>query len=416
MRLQTILNRVEKHPSFVYGHAQIVDSLAGPRLEVSVRARRKSRAACSRCGRRQPGFDRLAERSYEFIPVWGIPVFFKYRRRRVSCRCGVVVERLPWAEGKTHLTKSYQWFLARWARRLSWKEVATAFSTSWENVFRSVQMAVNWGVKHRDLGGIKAIGVDEIQCKHGQHYVTLVYQLDTHSRRLLWMGQERSMKTIQAFFDWFGEARTKTLKFVCSDMWQPYLRVVAETTGSALHVLDRFHIAANLNKAVDQVRRQEAGQLKAKGLKPVLKGARWLFLKRYDNLNAVQSFKLRQILRANLRTVRAYLLKEELDFLWSYVSPAWAGKFLDAWIRRVMRSRLEPLKTKARSMRRHRELIINWFRAKGAISNGIVEGFNNKARVVTKRAYGFRTYEALQVALLHALGDLPEPEHTHRFC
>jgi len=108
-------------------------------------------------------------------------------------------------------------------------------------------------------------------------------------------------------------------------------------------------------------------------------------------------------------------LKEGFQFFWDYVSPYWAGRFLDRWCSRVMRSRIEPMKQVARSLRSHRELILNWFRARGEISAGVVEGLNNKAKLATRRAYGFRTYEAMEVVLYHTLGNLPEPDCAHAF-
>jgi len=112
-------------------------------------------------------------------------------------------------------------------------------------------------------------------------------------------------------------------------------------------------------------------------------------------------------LRYNLQSVRAYLLREDFQRFWQYQSPAWAGRFLDEWCGRVMRSRLEPLKKVARSLRTHRTLLLNWFRAKGTISAGIVEGFNNKAKLAIRKFYGFREYQTIELALYHQLGDLP---------
>ena len=136
MQVKTILNRIEKHRSFVYGSVRWVE---GRRLEleVEVRARANARARCSGCGRKRPGYDTLGPRRFEHVPLWGIAVFFVYVMRRVACRqCGVKVEAVPWASGKRTVTESYAWFLVRWARRLSWKEVAEVFHTSWEQVFR----------------------------------------------------------------------------------------------------------------------------------------------------------------------------------------------------------------------------------------------------------------------------------------
>ena len=168
MQLKTILNRVQKHRSFVYGAVRLVEGCMA--LEVEVRPRASTRARCS-----GPGYDTLPTRRFEFVPLWGIPVFLLYAMRRVACaRCGVRVETVPWAHGKHQLTDTYAWFLARWARRLSWKEVAEVFYTSWEKVFRSVEMAVEWGRAHRDLSGVRAMGMEEIKWQRGQRYLTLV--------------------------------------------------------------------------------------------------------------------------------------------------------------------------------------------------------------------------------------------------
>jgi transposase len=351
--------------------------------------------------------------------LWGIAVFFLYRMRRVNCRrCGVKVERLPWSDGKRRLTNTYCWFLAGWAKRLSWKEVAESFNTTWENVFRSVEFAVRWGLVHRfwNLGTVESIGVDEIQWQKGHHYLTLVYQIDSNCRRLLWVGKDRTEKTLEGFFDMYGNSISATLKYVCSDMWKPYLKVIRDRASNALHVLDRFHVMAAMNKAIDEVRASESKRLKADGYEPVLKHSRWCLLKRKSNLTTKQTVKLSELLQYNLRSVRAYLLREDFQRFWTYRSPAWASYFLNEWCNRTMRSRLDPMKKVAKMLRNHHDLLLNWFRAKGAISSGTVEGFNNKAKLTTRKAYGFRTYQAAEIALYHSLGKLPEPEFTHRFC
>ena len=417
MQVKTILNRVQKFKSFVYGTVRFVDTADEPRIEVEVRPRANSRAVCSGCGHCAPGYDWLAARRFEFVPLWGIKVFLVYAPRRVGCpSCGVRVERMPWAEGKHHLTRAYAWFLATWARRLSWKEVAEAFRMSWEAVFRSVEMAVDWGRAHQDLSGIGSVGVDEIAWQRGHHYLTLIYQIDAHCKRLLWVGEKRTVRTLLRFFRWFGKERTQALQFICSDMWKPYLKVIAKKAGQATHVLDRFHIMAHLSKAIDKVRAQEAKALKAQGYEPVLSKMRWLLLKRPENLSERQELKLAELLQYNLRTVRSYLLKEDFQFFWSYRSPYWAGQFLDRWCTRTMRSKIDPMKKIARMLRKHRPLLLNWFRAKGQLSSGVVEGFNTKAKLTTRKAFGFRTYHATEIALYHALGALPEPAFTHRFC
>jgi len=413
MQLKTVLNRVHRIKGFVYGQIRFVEN----GLEIAVRPRRGSQPVCSGCGRRGPGYDTLAERRFEFVPLWAIPVVLLYAMRRVDCRrCGVTVEQVPWGDGKRHLTRAYAVFLARWARRLSWKEVATIFQTSWEQVYRSVAWVVDYGLQHRRLAGITAIGVDEVQFKKGHRYLTVVYQINADCRRLLWVGQDRTAKSLLRFFKMLGPARTAAVQFICSDMWQPYLKVIRKKAKHAVHILDRFHIVARLNRALDEVRAAEAKQLARHGYQPVLKRSRWCFLKREENLSDKQRTKLSDLLQYDLKSVRGYLLKESFQLLWEYVSPYWAGRFLDSWVTRVLRSRLEPIKVVARSIRAHRELILNWFKAKKEFNSGIVEGLNYKIKLTIRKAYGFRELKVAEIALYHALARLPEPELTHEFC
>jgi len=414
MQLKTILNRLEKHKSFVYERVGFAEGKEA-RIEVEVRERTGSQPVCSGCLRKGRAYDRLPVRRFDFVPLWGIAVFFSYAMRRVDCRhCGVTVEMVPWSDGKSPATTTYSWFLARWASKLSWTEVAKSFGTSWHTVFRAVEMAVTWGLAHRSLEGIEAIGVDEVLWHRGHKYLTVVYQIDEGCRRLLWIGQERTTATLDGFFDFLGEA-AKGIEYVCSDMWKPYLDVIARRLSDAVHVLDRYHIVAKLNTAIDEVRAGEARRMASAGYEPLLKHSRWCLLKNPSNLTAKQDAKLTDLLEYNLKTVRAYLLKEEFQLLWEYVYPAAAGKFIDRWCTATLRSRIEPMKKMARTIRSHRELILNWFRAKGTISGGSVEGLNNKLKVTVRRSYGFRTFRATEVALYHALGKLPEPEYAHRF-
>lgn len=419
MQIKSILNRIQLHHGFVYGAVRLVDKSAHLLLEIEIRPRKGSRPVCSVCCKPGPGYDTAQMvRRFAFVPLWGIAVFFLYYMRRVNCpRCGIKVERVPWAEGKNHLTTTYAWFLAKWAKRLSWKEVADAFQTKWDTVFRSVKMAVVWGLANRNLDNITAIGIDEI-CwkKKGSKFLTLVYQIDNGCKRLLWIGKDRTKQTLVSFFDEFGADRSSLLRFVCTDMWKPYLLVVAEKASKAINILDRFHIMSHMNKAIDKVRATEYKALKTKGKQAILTGSRWCLLKRPENCTEKQTVKLKELVAINLKTVRAYLLKEDFQQFWNYKRAGWAAKFLDQWCKRTMRSRIDPMKKIAKMLRSHRSLILNWFRAKELIALGAVEGLNNKAKVTTKKAYGFKSFEVVKLALYHTLGKLPEPVATHKFC
>ena len=258
LQLITILNRCHHFPGFVYQQARF--SSDHKSIEIAVRPRKSSGAVCSRCHQPAPGYDQLSERRFEFIPFWGFLVFLLYSMRRVDCRrCeAVVVEEVPWGDGKRTLTRAYMLFLARWARRLSWKETAQAFRTSWEKVFDAVEHVVTFGLEHRKLGAIDAIGVDEIQYAKGHKYLTLVYQIDLDVTRLLWVGKERTIESFRGFFPTIGDDVASKIVFVCSDMWEPYLKVIREKCSDALHILDRFHIVAKMNQALDDVRAEDA--------------------------------------------------------------------------------------------------------------------------------------------------------------
>lgn len=411
MHLKTILN--ERHPlkGFVHEKSEIMRDEG--KIIIDVRPRQGSKAVCNGCEELRPGYDTIGVRLFEFIPVWGLQVFLRYTMRRVDCpTCGVVVERVPWADGKERKCIVFFAFLASWAEDLPWKRVGERFQTSWQTVFKAVDWVVDYGLTHRDLEGVGAIGVDEVQFGKGQNYLTVVYQLDKECRRLLWVCRERTQK---AFAPFFSEMEVLlpgfciSVSYACTDMWQSYLNVIKRALPQALHVLDRFHIRGKLSDAVDKVRREEVARLKADGKDPVLAKSRWCFLKNRPNLTKNQKGTLGTLLKMNLKTVRAYLLVEDFDHFWTYESVTWAKKFLKRWTTRAMRSKIDPLKTVAKTLRKHEELILNWFRAKKQINNGITEGLNTNVKLAFRKARGFRSYDIARITLFHQMGKLPKP-------
>ena len=416
MQLQTILNKVQEFKGYVYENVTL--SQDGRQIDVQIRPRRGSCPTCSDCGRKGAVYDHLpTARRFEFVPLWQIAVFFVYVMRRVDCRyCKrIVVEQVPWSDGKHQTTLTYRWFLAEWGRRLSWSETATIFRTSWQTVFRSVRYAVMWGIAHNSWENVTAIGIDEIAWKKGHKYLTLVYQINEGGRRLLFVAQERTKESLAQFFRMLKADNCQRVEYVVSDMWRNYLDVVQQFVPNAVHVLDRFHVMKKFNEALDEIRREETRELRVAGYEPVLRKARWCLLKRPENLTDRQTTSLREILKHNLKTVRAWLSREDFQRFWEYSSPAWAGKFLDEWTDRTMRTRLQPLMSVAEMLRRHKPLLLNWFRARGEFSAGCVEGMNGKAKLTMKKAYGFKSFNVAEVALLHTLGKLPTPEVTHTF-
>jgi transposase len=417
MLIKTLLNKVERFKSFIYGDSKIMTVGGDAALVVNIKPRRNSKPECPECGKRGKTYDVQPVRLFAYVPIWSFKVYFRYAPRRVRCPChGIRVEDLPWAYGKEQMTISYQVYLARWAKRLSWKETADIFNTSWDSVFRAVKFVVNYGLANRSLDNVTEIGVDELSVFKGQNYLTMVYQLNAGVRRLLWCGPERRVKTLLRFFRKFGKERCAKLKFVCSDMWAPYLKVIAKKAPNALNILDRFHIMRKFNEAIDEIRRGEVRDFKAAKQENVLERGRWLLLKRPENLSEKQTVRLGDLLKLNLASIKGYLLREDFQRFWDYQRVDFAGKFLDNWVTRVLHTDLEPMKKVARMLRDHKPMILNWFKAKRRLSSGAVEGLNLKAKLTIRKAYGFKSVKCLQIALYHTLGDLPEPLCLHRFC
>ena len=282
-----------------------------------------------------------------------------------------------------------------------------------------MEYVVQWGLEHRELGPLRAIGVDEIHIGQSSKFLTLVYQIEAGCTRLLWVGKDRTMHSFEKFLrpHRSGAGRQGRVRLLGRLSGQ-----TAALPGDHRQALPqgaqhpgRFHTVAKLNKALDEVRAGEARRMIREGCEPVLKKQRWCLLKRPENLTDKQRLSLRELLGCNLKSVRAYLLKEAFQLFWEYDSPTWAAKFLDAWCQRAMRSRIEPVKKFARTVRAHRELLLNYFRAKKQFSSGVIEGLNNKAKVTLRKACGYRTFRIAELSLYHVLGRLPEPKLAHRF-
>jgi len=381
------------------------------KIVAELAAKKRSRPICSSCGKKMPGYDTLKKRTWRHVPVWGIPVTLTYRPRRGKCpRCGVIVEAMPWTSGKSPLTLPLVIVLATYARILAWEEVARLCGVHWNTVRAAVKNAVDYGLEHRDTAGVIAIGIDEISRRKGHKYMTMVYDLSR--MRLLWCGPGRDKEALKAFLDDWGEERCEAIRAVCLDMWQPYIDVIEEMLPEAVMVFDKFHIIRHLLDAVDKVRREEAAKLKETDPE-LLKKTRYIWLKNPENLTGKQRLRLSDLEKLNLKVSRAYLLKEAFRCFWDYTYRRNAEKYLYRWTWWATHSRIEPMRDFAWMIKRHKEEILNYFNV--PITNASVEGMNRKAKVVSQRAYGYRTVATFQLALYHVMGNLPMPETTHRF-
>ena len=346
------------------------------------------------------------EREWRDLAMRKLALKLRYCPRRVDCpRCGVRVEDFPWAESWARVTTALSNAVAVLARELSWQGTARHFGLNWKSVATIVKRAVDYGLRHRARPPVHVIGIDEVSRRKGQVYLTVVY--DLRRRVLLWVGEDRTEEAVKKFFtEEMGRRRCHTLQVVCMDMWAPYAKLVREHAVNAQILFDRFHIVKHLNEAVDGVRRELWRQLTSKD-KVSVKGTRWLLLKNPWNLNHDQNERLSTLVGWNTPLVRAWYLKEAFQLFWDYKQPWRAEQHLRKWISSAMRSKLGPFKKFAKMLRSHLDGILPWTNIR--LSNGAVEGMNNKIKSISHRSFGFRTAEYFIAAIYHCCARLPLP-------
>lgn len=350
--------------------------------------------------------DVRTERQWRDLSMRKLPLILRYRPRRVDCRrCGVRVEDFPWAEPWARVTTALANAVATLARELSWQGTAREYGLNWKSVATIVQRAVEYGLRHRVRPPVHFIGIDEVSRRKGQVYLTTVYDLER--RVLLWVGEDRTEEAVKQFFTVeMGRRRCGTLRVVCMDMWAPYINLVREHAPQARILFDRFHIVKHLNEAVDEVRRTLMRRLSWKE-KTTFKGTRWLLLKNPWNLNDSQRERLSTLVRWNTPLVRAWYLKEVFQLFWTYRQPWRAEQHLSKWMKSAMRSKLEPFKSFVRMLRSHLDGVLAWTKTK--LSNGAVEGMNNKIKSISHRSFGFRSAKNFIAAIYHCCARLPLP-------
>jgi transposase len=332
-------------------------------------------------------------------------VYLAYAPYRVWCsRCGLRVERLPWAGKWNRVTHALARAVASLARELTWSAVAHHFRLNWKTIAAVVEGAVLWGLHHRRWEPLHVIGIDEVSRRKGQQYLTIVY--DLQRGRVVWVGRDRTTATMERFLAWLGGRRARAIHTVCCDMWSVYIDAVETHLPQAAIVFDRFHLSQHLSRAVDDVRRHTWRQLPG-AEKAEFKHTRFLWLKNPANLARAEHTRLSALLRLNSPIVRAYLLKEDLRRFWSYRSTAWAGGHLMQWLWRASHSRLAPFQKLARMLRTHLDGILVWTELR--VSNGALEGMNNKVKVISHRAYGYRTPWTYIANIYHCCAGLPLP-------
>jgi transposase len=365
------------------------------------------RLQCGLC-RRPAGqvYDRQRQREWLDLSMRGVRMVLRYPPRRVRCRhCGVHVEAFPWAEPWARVTRALAGAVVVLARSQSWQETARLYGLNWKSVAGMVRRAVEYGLAQRRHKPLHWIGIDEVSRKKGHQYLTVVYDLER--RVLVWVGEERTEQTLAKFFTGLGARRCATVRIVCMDMWAAYAKAVREKLPNAQILFDRFHVVQHLNQAVDEVRRSEMRRLNRRE-RVAFKKTRYLLLKNPWNLSRSEQDRLSTLVRWNTPIVRAYYLKESFQMFWDYQQPARSEAHLQQWMRAAKRTRLKAFKGFVHLLEAHLDGILAWTKLR--LSNGALEGMNNKIKLVSHRSFGFRSARNFITAIYHCCAKLPLPD------
>jgi transposase len=362
------------------------------------------RARCGRCGRRAPGYDRRPLRWWLHLPFGATPVRLAYAPRRVACpRCGVRTEKLPWGEATSRFTTAFEEMVAYLAQVTDMTQVARLMGISWSTVGAIVARVVARHLPPERLTSLRRIGIDEFSFRKRHRYLTIV--VDHDRRRIVWAAEGRKAETLAPFFARLGPAGCAAIELVSIDLAGSYQKAVRENLPNAEIVFDRFHVQRLASDAVDAVRRALVRELvDSPEEAAALKRTRWALLRDRANQSPTDRARLSTVQRTNRPLYRAYLLKEALVRALDYRQPKRAREALLEWLAWASRSRLRPFVRVARTIRAHLPGILAYIRWR--LTNGVVEGLNAKARMISGRAYGYHSAEALIAMLFLTCGGI----------
>jgi transposase len=375
---------------------------------VRVRSRRRDASRCGVCGRRARGYDRgEGARRWRALDLGTTKAFIEGEAPRVECRRhGVVVARTAWARHGSRFTRGFEQQAAWLATHCSKTAVCELMRISWPTVGRIIErVAADERARQGDpLEGLRRIGIDELSFRKGQRYITVVVDHDTG--RLVWAAEGRDKQTVVGFFELLGRERAAAITMISSDLGEWITRAVRERCPSATLCLDPYHVVALATQALDEVRREAWQQARRAGDSHGarwLKGARWALWKRPERLTDGQQAKLAAIEHVNRRLYRAYLLKEQLRLVF-HSEPEDAIPLLDAWLGWARRCRIPSFVKLAKTITAHRDGIVATLTHR--LSNARIEAINTTLRLITRRAYGFHSAEALIALAMLTVGGL----------
>jgi transposase len=351
------------------------------------------RLRCSGCLEESSATHDVTARWIRDLPLLDAETRLLVHRRRVACpRCGPRLEHVEWLDRYSRVTRRLGESIARLCQVLPVKHVAEFFGLGWDAVKAIDKAHLSHTLGPVDLSGVEVIAMDEFSLRKGHKYATVV--VEPRSKRVLWVGRGRTREDIRPFFELLGEQGRRAIKAVGMDMSLAFEEEVRLHCPQAVVVYDLFHVVAKYARdVIHRVRVDQANRLRGdKKARQVVKGARWLLLRNAENItDRADRIRLRELLAANKALLVVYLLKDDLKHLWTYRYPAAAMRFWNGWYARAMRSRIEPLKRFARRLKTRLHGIVAhclW-----PLHTSLLEGINNRIKVMKRMAYGYRDHD-----------------------
>jgi transposase len=357
---------------------------------------------CPECGEPSPGYDRSPERRWRHLDTCQYSTLLVARVPRVRCaEHGVRQIRVPWAEGQSRFTALFEALAIRFLRETTVSGLAELMGVSWDEAEGILNRAVARGLRRREREPLRFVGVDETSFQKRHEYVTVVADLE--GDRVLWVGDHRRQGTLESYWEGLTAEQREAVEEVVMDMWDPYIAATEAWVPDSTIVFDRYHVVQQLNRAVDEVRRQENRRLR-EAEDERLKGTKYLWLKGRKRRTRKELLAIRQLRRSGLKVGRAWAIKEAASKLWHYRSPTWAEKYFRWWYYWATHSRLPAVIRVAKMMKKYFDGILAYLRYRH--TNALTEGLNSKIQEIKYRARGYRSRDNFRRAILFHCGGL----------
>lgn len=351
---------------------------------------------CSKCGDVAPRERRIIKKIRD-LPVIENDLYLSCEIFNVKCsKCGVRREKLDFVDKCSRITIRFETFIFKLVSMSTVKDVADNYDMSWETVKNIDKKFLEAKFKNIDYGDLKRLSIDEISNKKGHDYLSVVMDLDTG--RVIWVGEGRKEEDINKFFDTLTDEQKNQIEAISIDMWPAYIKSAKNNCPNADIVFDKFHVVKKFGEVITKLRSAEYRKADDQESKDILKGTKWLLLKNKSNLKLDAKKELKNLLEVNETLATAYILKEKLASIWDYKSEAWAKKSIASWISIAEESEIRGVKAFIKMLKKHEYGIIS--HCKHPISNGKIEGTNNKIKTLKRRCYGFHDVEYFKLKIL----------------